>query len=63
MPETTYRIRKISDPRSRGACHWFEIEAARGGETWHVATVDTRQEARATIAAIEAAEAQKAAGK
>jgi hypothetical protein len=37
-PTKTYRIVRITDPRSGGACSWFEVEgmAADGGR-WHVA--------------------------
>jgi hypothetical protein len=58
----TYLIRKISDPRSRGACYWFEVEAleADGRRSW-VATCDDRQEARELVRHLEAAEAAKAA--
>lgn len=56
----TYRVRKISDPRSRGACYWFEIEAtATNGTTWHVATVDTKEEARELLAAIRRDDARR----
>jgi hypothetical protein len=55
----TYRIIKISDPRSRGACYWFEIESmtADGGRH-HVATCDTREEAREMLKQLEAATAK-----
>jgi hypothetical protein len=52
---TTYRIVKISDPRSRGTCYWFEILAQRGDDRWSVGTYDTRDEAREAIAQIRAA--------
>jgi hypothetical protein len=52
---TTYRIKKISDPRSRGTCYWFEILAQRGDDRWSVGTYDTRDEAREAIAQIRAA--------
>ena len=54
---TTYRIVKISDPRSRGACYWFEILAECGDERWSVGTYDTRDEAREALAQIRAATA------
>ena len=54
---TTYRIVKISDPRSRGTCYWFEILAQRGHERWSVGTYDTRDEAREALAQIRAATA------
>jgi hypothetical protein len=58
----TYHVRKISDPRSRGACYWFEIEAtSTNGARWHVATVDTRAEARELVAKIEADDARRLA--
>lgn len=61
-PTHAYRILKISDPRSRGACYWFEVEGiAATGERWHVATVDTRAEARQLVATIEAADARRQA--
>lgn len=61
-PTPTYRILKISDPRSRGACFWFEIEGMNAaGDRWHVATVDTRAEARQLVATMEAADAHRAA--
>ena len=53
---TTYRIAKISDPRSRGTCYWFEILAQRGNEAWSVGSYDTRDEAREALAQIKAAE-------
>jgi len=55
----TYRIIKIADPRSRGACYWFEIESmtADGGRH-HVATCDTRDEAREMLKHLEAATAK-----
>lgn len=60
-PTNTYRILKISDPRSRGACYWFEVEGmTAAGERWHVATVDTRAEARQLVASIEADDARRA---
>jgi hypothetical protein len=50
-----YRIIRIADPRSRGACAWYEIEGCNAaGDRWHVATCDDRQEARDLLAAIEA---------
>jgi hypothetical protein len=52
---TTYRIVKISDPRSRGVCYWFEILAQRGDDRWSVATYDTKDEARTALAQIRAA--------
>ena len=52
---TTYRIAKISDPRSRGVCYWFEILAQRGDDRWSVGTYDTRDEAREALAQIRAA--------
>jgi hypothetical protein len=54
---TTYRIKKISDPRSRGVCYWFEIIAQRGDDRWSVATYDTKDEARTALAQIRAATA------
>jgi len=49
----TYRIIRIADPRSRGACAWFEIEGSNpAGDRWHVATCDTREEAREMLKAI-----------
>lgn len=57
-----YRIVRIADPRSRGACAWYEIEGMNAaGDRWHVATCDDRQEARELVRQIEAAEAAKAA--
>ena len=55
----TYRIIKIADPRSRGGCYWFEIESmtADGGRH-HVATCDTRAEAREMLRQLEAATAK-----
>jgi hypothetical protein len=50
-----YRIIKISDPRSRGACSWYEVEGCNGaGHRWHVATCDDRREARELVRSIEA---------
>jgi len=54
---TTYRIKKISDPRSRGVCFWFEILAQRGEDRWSVGTYDTRDEAREALDQILAATA------
>ncbi|NDG19436.1 MAG: hypothetical protein EB117_14345 [Betaproteobacteria bacterium] len=56
---TTYRIVKISDPRSRGTCYWFEILAQRGDERSSIGTYDTRDEARESLAQIRAATAAK----
>lgn len=55
MPnQPAYRIIKISDPRSRGACYWFEIEAVHAdGSRLHVATCDDRREARELVAQLE----------
>jgi hypothetical protein len=62
MIPRTYRIVRITDPRSGGACSWFEVEAlAADGARWHVATCDTRTEARTMVRQIEAAEAARAA--
>lgn len=57
-----YRIVRVADPRSRGACAWYEIEGidAAGGR-WHVATCDDRREARELVRQIEAADAARAA--
>ena len=55
---TTYRIKKISDPRSRGVCYWFEILAQRGGDAWSVGSYDTKEEASEVLAQIKAAEAK-----
>lgn len=61
MPHA-YRIVRVADPRSRGACSWYEIEGiAADGARWHVATCDDRHEARETVRRIEAAEAAVAA--
>jgi hypothetical protein len=55
-PTTVYRIVRIADPRSRGACAWFEVEAiAADGARYHVATCDDRQEARELVRQLEAA--------
>jgi hypothetical protein len=57
-----YRIIRISDPRSRGACSWYEVEGCNAaGHRWHVATCDDRREARELVRSIEAAEAAKQA--
>ena len=56
MTLTHYAIRKISDPRSRGVCYWFEILAQRGDEAWSVGSYDTKGEAREVLAQIKAAE-------
>lgn len=62
MTPRTYRIVRIADPRSRGACSWYEVEAiAADGARWHVATCDTRTEARELVRQIEAADAARAA--
>jgi hypothetical protein len=54
---TIYRIKKISDPRSRGVCYWFEILAQRGEDRWSVGTYETKDEARKALAQIRAATA------
>jgi hypothetical protein len=55
-PPRAYRIVRIADPRSRGACAWFEVEAiAADGARHHVATCDDRQEARELVKAMRAA--------
>jgi hypothetical protein len=53
---TTYRIITIKDPRTPGF-RWWEIEArdAATGTTETVAVCDTKEEARATLRAMEAA--------
>lgn len=61
-PTHTYRIVRIADPRSRGACSWYEIEGiAADGSRWHVATCDDRREARELVRQIEAADAARSA--
>lgn len=52
----TYRLLKIRDPRTPGFC-WYEIEGrnATTGETWTAAVCDTKDEARDTLRAMEAA--------
>ena len=54
---TTYRILTIKDPRTPGF-RWWEIEArdAAAGTTEIVAVCDTKDEARDTLRAMEAAE-------
>jgi hypothetical protein len=52
---TTYRIKKITDPRSRGLCYWFEILGQRGEDRWSVGSYDTKDEAREVLAKIKAA--------
>jgi len=48
-----YRIIRVADPRSRGACAWYEIEGSNSsGERWHVATCDSRDEARELLKSI-----------
>lgn len=55
-PTTVYRIIRIADPRSRGACCWYEIESITpDGARYHVATCDDRQEARELVKAMRAA--------
>jgi hypothetical protein len=54
---TIYRIKKITDPRSRGTCYWFEILAQSGDERWSVGTYETKDEARKALAQIRAATA------
>ena len=53
---TTYRIITIKDPRTPGF-RWWEIEArdAATGQTETVAVCDTKDEARDTLKAMEAA--------
>lgn len=61
-PAPAYRILKISDPRSRGACYWLEIEAVHAdGTRYHVATCDDRREARELVAAMEREHERRAA--
>ena len=55
---TTYRIKRIADPRSRGVCYWFEILDQRGADAWSVGSYDTKDEARQMLAQIKAAESQ-----
>jgi hypothetical protein len=56
-----YRIVRIADPRSRGACAWYEVEGiAADGSRWHVATCDDRREARDLVQRLEAHEARQA---
>jgi hypothetical protein len=60
MPTTLiYRMLKIRDPRTPGF-HWYEIEArdTSTGRVETVAVCDTREEARATIAAMRQAVGQ-----
>ena len=55
-PTAGYRVVKISDPRSRGACYWFEIESITAdGARQHVATCETREEARELVKSMRAA--------
>ncbi len=58
-----YRIIRIADPRSRGACAWFEVEAFDAGNRWLVATVDTRREAIDLVNTLEADHARRMAAK
>lgn len=61
-PRHTYRIVRVADPRSRGACSWYEIEGiAADGDRWHVATCDDRREARELVRRIEADDARRQA--
>jgi len=61
-PTHSYRIVRVADPRSRGACCWYEIEGiAASGARWHVATCDDRHEARELVRSIEADDARRAA--
>jgi hypothetical protein len=54
-----YRAVKISDPRSRGACYWFEIESIDAdGARRHVATAESREEARELLRQLRAAAAK-----
>ena len=54
---TTYRILTIKDPRTPGF-RWWEIEArdSATGQTETVAVCDTKDEARDTLRAMEAAQ-------
>jgi hypothetical protein len=54
-----YEIRKISDPRSRGACYWFEIFVTDANGRHGLATCDTREEANELLAAIRNANANQ----
>jgi len=53
---TTYRIRKIRDPRTPGF-FWYEIEGRNSetGEQWTAAVCDTLAEARDTLRHMDAA--------
>ncbi len=51
-----YAARKISDPRSRGACYWYEVESVDAdGRRAFVAVADTRDEARDLVRRLAAA--------
>lgn len=57
-----HRIIRIADPRSRGACSWYEIERVYAdGRRSIVAVCDDRREARELVRQIEAAEAARQA--
>ena len=50
---TTYKIRRVSDPRSRGLCYWFEVEGRSAcGARWQVGIYDTKDEALAAVKAV-----------
>ncbi len=56
-----YAARKISDPRSRGACYWFEVESIDAdGRRSFVAIADTREEARDIVRRLNAAASDQA---
>jgi hypothetical protein len=51
---TTYRIKRVSDPRSRGLCYWFEVEGrSASGARWQVGIYDKKDEALAAVRAAQ----------
>jgi hypothetical protein len=57
-PAPFHVARKIADPRSRGACYWFEIERVYpDGRRTVVAIADDRTEARELVRQLDAAAA------
>jgi hypothetical protein len=49
-------IKKISDPRSRGVCYWFEIfGTSPDGTRWSAGSYDTKPEAIEALRQIRSA--------
>lgn len=58
-----YVARKIRDPRSRGACYWYEIERVHAdGRRDYVATAESRDEARDILRRLRGEAGGRSAG-